>query len=146
MKTLYTAEVLVTGGRDGEAHSEDGSFAVTLVPPAELGGDGRPGTNPEELFAAGYGACFQTAMRVVAEKRKLELGDTSVRSTVRLDLDDAGSFGIGVTLDVSVAGLSQDDAEDLVRTVHEEVCPYSKAIRGNVPVEINVHPVGAAMS
>lgn len=138
MATIYTTVVDVIGGRDGEARSSDGALEVTLVPPPELGGDGRPGTNPEQLFAAGYGACFQTALRVVASRRRLDLGETSVRSTVLLNRDGEGAFELGVVLDVSIPNVTTAEAEQLVRTVHEEVCPYSRAVRGNVDVEIRI--------
>lgn len=138
MATIYTTVVNVIGGRDGEARSSDGALEVALASPPELGGDGRAGTNPEQLFAAGYGACFQTALRVVASRQRLELGETSVRSTVRLNRDAEGAFELGIVLDVSLPSVTTAQAEQLVRTVHEEVCPYSHAVRGNVDVEVRV--------
>jgi osmotically inducible protein OsmC len=138
MKILYTATATVSGGRSGHARSSDGALDVTLTVPKELGGDGKPGTNPEQMFAAGYAACFQSALRHVAGERKKTITDTSITATVGIGPRDAGGFGLKVDMDVRVGGLSRAEAEELVEHVHAVVCPYSNAIRGNVDVSIRV--------
>ena len=138
MKVLYQAKATVTGGRAGHARSSDGALDVTLTIPKELGGDGKPGTNPEQLFAAGYAACFQSALRHVAGERNKQITDSSVTATVGIGPRDAGGFGLTVQMDVKLAGVSRADAEELVSYVHNVVCPYSNATRGNVDVQIRV--------
>jgi Ohr subfamily peroxiredoxin len=142
MAILYTAVATATGGRDGRASSSDGNLDVMLVPPKELGGSGAAGTNPEQLFAAGYAGCFQSAMSVVARRQKLDMGDSTVTASVGLAMNDSAGFGIEVELRVHVPNMSQDDAEELVYEAHE-VCPYSNATRGNVPVTLIVEGAGA---
>ena len=137
MAILYTAVATATGGRDGRASSSDGNLDVMLVPPKELGGSGDPGTNPEQLFAAGYAGCFQSAMGVVARRQKLDITGSTVTASVGLAMNDTGGFGIEVELKVVLPGMSQDDAEEIVYESHE-VCPYSNATRGNVPVTLVV--------
>jgi Ohr subfamily peroxiredoxin len=137
MATLYTAVATATGGRDGRASSSDGNLDVMLVPPKELGGPGTPGTNPEQLFAAGYAGCFQSAMSVVARRQKLDMGDSTVTASVGLTMNETAGFCIEVELRIHVPKMSQDDAEELVYEAHE-VCPYSNATRGNVPVTLVV--------
>jgi Ohr subfamily peroxiredoxin len=136
-KVLYTAHAKATGGRDGRAVSPDGILDVKLATPRELGGAGGAGTNPEQLFAAGYSACFIGAMKFVAARDKLALpGDVSIEGNVGIGAIPNG-FGIEVTLNVSVPGLPRADAESLVQKAHL-VCPYSNATRGNIDVRLVV--------
>ena len=137
VNVLYQAEATATGGRDGGARSSDGNLEVQLVPPKELGGPGGAGTNPEQLFAAGYAGCFHSAMKVVAGRQKLDLSDSTVTAVVGLGANDSGGFGLAVELKVRCPSLDRDDAEELVYEAHE-VCPYSNATRGNIPVELTV--------
>jgi lipoyl-dependent peroxiredoxin len=137
VKVLYTAEATATGGRAGHAASSDGRLTVDLSVPAEMGGDGGPGTNPEQLFAAGYAACFQGAMGVVARREKLSIDDSTV--TARVGIGPMGAaFGITVELQVHLPAIAdRAAAEDLVAKAHQ-VCPYSNATRGNVDVTLSV--------
>ena len=139
MPILYTAHGSATGGRTGAAKSDDGRLEITLSTPKELGGDGGQGTNPEQLFAAGYSACFLGAMKFVAGQQKLKLPeDTRVAADVGIGpRDDGTGFGIAVTLNITVPGLDKAEAQDLVDKAHV-VCPYSHATRGNIPVTLNV--------
>jgi osmotically inducible protein OsmC len=133
--TVYSAHAHTVGGRAGTAKSDDGHLDVKLAFPKELGGDGN-GTNPEQLFAAGYGACFTSALGLVARNEKIALGQHSVDVTVDL-IKDAPSFKIGVTLTLSAPDLDTAVAEDLLQKAHA-VCPYSKAVQGNVDVKLAV--------
>lgn len=136
-KTLYVAHATATGGRDGRAVSSDQQLDVALATPRELGGAGGAGTNPEQLFAAGYAACFIGALKVVAAKEKVALpADTSIAADVGIGPIPTG-FGIEVTLNVSVPGMARELAESLVEKAHV-VCPYSNATRGNVDVTLNI--------
>ena len=136
-KVLYTAHAKATGGRDGRAVSTDGILDVQLATPRELGGAGGAGTNPEQLFAAGYSACFIGAMKFVAARDKLSLpADVSIEGSVGIGPIPTG-FGIEVTLKVSVPGLPRADVESLVQKAHL-VCPYSNATRGNIDVRLLV--------
>lgn len=136
-KVLYTAHAKATGGRDGRAVSTDGILDVKLATPRELGGAGGTGTNPEQLFAAGYSACFIGAMKFVAARDKLSLpADVSIDGSVGIGPIPTG-FGIEVTLKVSVPGLPRADVESLVQKAHL-VCPYSNATRGNIDVRLLV--------
>jgi osmotically inducible protein OsmC len=136
-KTLYVAHATATGGRDGRAVSSDEQLSVSLATPRELGGAGGAGTNPEQLFAAGYAACFIGALKVVAGKEKVALpADTSIAADVGIGPIPNG-FGIEVTLNVSVPGMPREQAEALVQKAHV-VCPYSNATRGNIDVTLNV--------
>lgn len=136
-KILYTAEATATGGRDGTATSSDGRLKVSLSVPRGLGGDDGPGTNPEQMFAAGYAACFIGAMKFVAGQKKVALpATTSINSHVGIGPIPAG-FGIQVTLNVSIPGMDADQARALVDAAHQ-VCPYSNATRGNIDVTLNV--------
>jgi lipoyl-dependent peroxiredoxin len=138
-KALYTAEAHVTGGRDkGHGASTDGNLDVQLRLPTELGGEG-DGTNPEELFAVGFAACFEGALNTVARRDKLEIGDVAIDSKVSLYPTEPRGFKLGVVLDVTLPGL--DDAEaakQLVAAAHQ-VCPYSNATRGNIDVELTAN-------
>ena len=135
MTTLYTTRATVVGGRDGHVRSEDGLLDVQLSMPKALGGK-ETGTNPEQLFAAGYAACFQSAMAHVARTQKIALTGSTVTGQVGLATQEVG-FKLEVALEVETQGLSQADAEALVATAHQ-VCPYSNATRGNVDVAITV--------
>ena len=136
-KVLYQARAKATGGRDGRAVSSDGALSVLLTKPRELGGSGGAGTNPEQLFAAGYSACFLGAMKFVAARDKIAIpADTSVEGTVGIGAIPSG-FGIEAELRVSLPGLSRGEAEALVEKAHV-VCPYSNATRGNIDVRLIV--------
>jgi Ohr subfamily peroxiredoxin len=137
IQALYTASATATGGRDGRAVSSDGILDVKLSTPRELGGQGGEATNPEQLFAAGYSACFIGALKFVAGQKKLALpADTSITGKVGIG-QIPGGFGLEVELDVSLPGLEQGVAEELVGAAHQ-VCPYSNATRGNIDVRLNV--------
>ncbi|GGY75067.1 organic hydroperoxide resistance protein [Marinobacter zhanjiangensis] len=134
-KVLYTASAEATGGRDGRAISSDGVLDVALTTPQALGGAGGDGTNPEQLFAAGYSACFIGAMKVVAGKAKLPMPeDTSVEGLVGIGPLGNG-FGIQVELRISLPGMDGEQAQQLIDMAHQ-VCPYSNATRGNVDVTL----------
>jgi lipoyl-dependent peroxiredoxin len=134
VNVLYKTSAKATGGRDGQAATLDGAFEVNLATPKELGGGGGVGNNPEQLFAAGYAACFIGAMKFVASQGP---ADASVTSTVGIGPRSAGGFGLTVELAVSLPGLPRAEAEALVEKAHQ-VCPYSNATRGNVDVRLNV--------
>jgi Ohr subfamily peroxiredoxin len=137
-KTLYTAEAHVSGGRDeGHAKTGSGSVEVDIRVPPELGGPGE-GTNPEELFAIGYAACFESAVKTVARRKKLEPEETSIDSKVSLVTGEDRSFNVAVELNVTVSGVEDEQAVDLVRTAHK-VCPYSNATRGNIDVTLTAN-------
>ena len=139
-KALYTATATATGGRTGSAKSNDGRLEVQLSTPKELGGDSGQGTNPEQLFAAGYSACFIGAMKAVAGRQKLQLpADLSITSDVAIGphANKAGAFGIQVDMKISLPGMDRAAAEKLVAEAHE-VCPYSNATRNNVDVKLTV--------
>lgn len=136
-KILYRAEVSATGGRDGRAASSDGSFAVSLSVPKELGGPGGAGTNPEQLFAAGYAACFLGAIKFVARSRKVAVpDDAAVIALVGIGPVAVG-YALDVELRVSLPGLDRATAQALVEGAHER-CPYSNATRGNVAVKLTL--------
>ena len=140
-KVLYTATATATGGRTGTAKSSDGALEVSLATPKELGGAGGPGTNPEQLFAAGYSACFIGAMKAVASGLgggpKIALpGEVSITSDVGIG-PIPGGFGIKVDMRISIPGLDKAAAESLVKAAHQ-VCPYSNATRGNIDVSLTV--------
>ena len=138
VKVLYTTKATAVGGRDGRARTEDGAFEVQLATPKELGGGGGPGNNPEQLFASGYSACFLGAMKFVASQGGPEIpAETAVTATVGLGPRSEGGFGLDVGLDIALPGLSRADAEALVEKA-DHVCPYSNALRGNVPVRLKV--------
>jgi Ohr subfamily peroxiredoxin len=132
-KDLYTAEAHVTGGRmAGHGRTSDGALEVDIRIPAELGGEGG-GTNPEQLFAVGFAACFESAVEAVARRRKLELGELAVDSKVKLKTGEDRSFTIAAELHLSLPSLDDAEAADLVRAAHK-VCPYSNATRGSMEV------------
>jgi Ohr subfamily peroxiredoxin len=135
-KVLYTAHASATGGRDGRAKTSDGRIDVVLKPPKEMGGTGE-GVNPEQLFAAGYAACFIGAIKFVAGQEKIAVpADTSIESSVGIGPIPAG-FGIQVELKITIPGVARDVAENLVAKAHQ-VCPYSNATRGNIEVTLTV--------
>lgn len=132
---LYTTQAHVTGGRAGHGETSDGLLKVDLAMPKELGGPGGA-TNPEQLFAIGYAACFESAVRFIARKQKLPLEDAAITSTVSL-LPNGEGFRLGVALAVETKGLDQVAADALVAEAHK-VCPYSNAIKGNIEVALSV--------
>jgi Ohr subfamily peroxiredoxin len=137
-KTLYTAEAHVTGGRaDGHGKTSDGQLEVDLRLPAEMGGSGQ-GTNPEELFAIGYAACFEGAIGAVARRLKAETGDVAIDSKVSLHPTAERGFSLSVELDVTLPSVDDATAIELVRGAHQ-VCPYSNATRGNIPVTLTAN-------
>lgn len=143
MNVLYTAHALATGdGRDGQARTDDGRLVVDLASPAEMGGGGG-GTNPEQLFAAGYAACFHSALRQVARRAKADVTGSTVRAAVDLGTIGNGAFGIGVRLEISLPELGGDEARALVDAAHQ-VCPYSNATRGNVDVQLTLAAAGVS--
>jgi Ohr subfamily peroxiredoxin len=137
--TIYTAEAHVTGGRaEGHGRTSDGQLEVDLRLPTEMGGKG-DGTNPEELFAVGYAACFEGALGVAARRAKAEMGDVAIDSKVFLSPDGKGGFALGVQLDVTFPGIDDEaTAVELVRVAHK-VCPYSNATRGNIDVGLTAN-------
>jgi Ohr subfamily peroxiredoxin len=137
MDALYTAVALATGdGRNGHAASEDGILDLDLRIPKEMGGPGGA-TNPEQLFACGYSACFHSALKVVAQREKLNVDGTEVSASVSIGVLPNGGFGLAVELDVHAPNLDKDTAEAIVAKAHE-VCPYSNATRGNIDVTLTV--------
>jgi osmotically inducible protein OsmC len=138
MQILYTANATATGGRDGRATSSDQHLDVKLTTPKELGGAGGDGTNPEQMFAAGYSACFIGAMKFVSAAMKISLpADTTVNGLVGIGPNGKGGFGLEVALNVSIPGMERATAEALVHKAHE-VCPYSNATRGNIDVKVTL--------
>jgi Ohr subfamily peroxiredoxin len=136
-KVVYTATATSTGGREGTTKSSDGVLDAKLTTPKELGGNGAVGTNPEQLFAAGYSACFIGAMKVAAGKMKIALpADTSITADVGIGPIPAG-FGIQVAMKITVPGVEKATAEQIVQVAHQ-ICPYSNATRGNVDVTLTV--------
>jgi osmotically inducible protein OsmC len=136
-KILYTAKANVTGGRDGRAISSDQVLDVRLATPRELGGAGGVGTNPEQLFAAGYSACFLSALKFVAGKAKVTLpADSNITGTVGIGPIPTG-FALKVQLEISVPGVPREQVQELVNQAHQ-VCPYSNATRGNIDVTLVV--------
>ena len=137
MDILYTAEATATGdGRNGHVRSSDGLLDADVRFPVAMGGSGGA-TNPEQLFAAGYAACFHSALRLVAGQQKADVTDSAVTAQVGIGPNGAGGFGLAVTLTVSLPALAPEDAQKLAARAHE-VCPYSNATRGNVDVTLDV--------
>jgi osmotically inducible protein OsmC len=137
MRILYTAQAVVHGGRGGHGRTSDGRLEVDLSVPEEMGGDGGPGTNPEQLFAIGYAACFQSALQGVARGRELDVSDSTINAQVGIGPTGHGGFGLTAALDLHAPQLTRRDAEELMARAHER-CPYSNAIRGNVDVTLTV--------
>jgi len=137
MKILYTADALATGeGRDGHGRTSDGRLDLDLAIPAEMGGSGN-GTNPEQLFAVGYAACYHSALRLVGRQDKVDVTDSSVGARVSLGTQDDGAFRLAVELEITLPNLDHDAAQALADKAHL-VCPYSNATRGNIDVTITV--------
>ena len=137
-RVIYTAGAHVTGGRAaGHGRSSDGAVEVDLRLPTEMGGEGG-GTNPEQLFAIGFAACFEGAIGVIARRLRVEADDAAIDSTVSLIPTEDRAFKLGVTLDVTLSGLDEEQATELVAKAHK-VCPYSNATRGNIDVDITVN-------
>jgi Ohr subfamily peroxiredoxin len=138
-KTLYTAHAQVTGGRaEGHAETSDGALVVELRSPVEMGGEGG-GTNPEQLFAVGYAACFESAIGGAARRAKVDVGDVAIDASVALAPDGGGAYVLAVGLDVSLPGVADpEQAAALVREAHQ-ICPYSNATRGNIEVTLSVN-------
>ncbi len=135
MSALYTAKVRAEGGRAGSVASSDGMLRLNLAMPKSMGGK-EDATNPEQLFAAGYAACFESSIEFAARQQGLQLQGTAVNATVTLSPTAAGPFALGVTLEIEVGGLAQADAEKLVEDAHR-ICPYSSATRGNIDVQLH---------
>jgi osmotically inducible protein OsmC len=137
VNVLYTAEATATGdGRNGKVASSDGLLLSEVAVPAEMGGSGGA-TNPEQLFAAGYAACFHNALRRIADRAKVPIGESTITARVGLGRLDGGRFGLTVALIGSVPGVDRPVAEDLMARAHE-ICPYSNATRGNIDVTLEV--------
>jgi osmotically inducible protein OsmC len=142
-KTLYTAAAHVTGGRiEGHGRTTDGALEVDIRIPPELGGPGG-GTNPEQLFAVGFAACFESAMGAVARRMKVEPQDVAIDSRVNLHPTEERGFKLSVGLDVTLSGIDDEQAKELIAKAHK-VCPYSNATRGNIDVDITIN--GAPVS
>lgn len=141
MKTLYTAHATTIAGREGRSETDDKQLAVTLSRPDS----GKPGTNPEQLFAAGYSACFGSAVEAIAKKKEISVTKIKVQADVGLNQDDEGGYFINVTLNVTLAGVDSSVAKELVEAAHQ-VCPYSKATRGNIEVVLQVNSESLAQA
>jgi lipoyl-dependent peroxiredoxin len=138
VKVLYSAHATVTGGRDaGHGRTSDGALDVELRAPVETGGEGG-GTNPEQLFAVGYAACFESAIKTIARRRKVDADAVSIESRVDLGPGEDRSFMIAVGLDVTLPGFDEEQAAEIVEAAHA-VCPYSNATRGNIDVELTAN-------
>lgn len=137
MKTLYTAEATATGGRNGHVKSDNGVLDVQVRMPKALGGANDDYTNPEQLFAAGYSACFDSALNLVIQKTKALTGTTTVNARVSIGQIENGGFGLAVELAVNIPQVTLEEAEKLVEQAHQ-ICPYSNATRGNIEVKLSV--------
>lgn len=140
VNVLYKTSATATGGRDGSVKTADGSLEVALATPKELGGAGGPGNNPEQLFAAGYSACFLSALKLVASQKDSNVKitpDTTVSAEVGIGPRSEGGFGLEVSLTVKIPGADKAAVQDLVEKAHQ-VCPYSNATRNNIDVKLNV--------
>lgn len=137
MKTLYKAKATTTGGRDGHVKSDDGVIDMDLSLAKGLGGKGGDGTNPEQLFAAGYSSCYGSALQMVAKKHKVDLGDFNVSATVKIGTTEEDDLQLSVILDSYIPGVDVETGEKLVNEAHE-VCPYSRATRDNIDVTLNL--------
>jgi Ohr subfamily peroxiredoxin len=136
MKPLYTATALATSGRDGKVLSDDAKIDLPLSLPRELGGPGGDGTNPEQLFAAGYAACFGSALKLVASKQKITTGPVTIHAKVSIGMTEGG-FGLSVALVGELPEVPREVGEALLKAAHE-VCPYSRATRGNIDVTLSL--------
>ncbi|GGL08248.1 organic hydroperoxide resistance protein [Mangrovihabitans endophyticus] len=138
MQAVYTASATATGdGRNGHVRSSDGVLDADLAVPKEMGGPGGALSNPEQLFAAGYAACFHSALKGVASRRGITLSDTAITADVGIGRNDAGGYGLAVTLEAEIPSVDEATARELLEAAHQ-VCPYSNATRGNVEVTLNL--------
>lgn len=137
MEKLYTAKATATGGREGRTRSSDGVLDFKIEIPKEMGGKGGAFTNPEQLFAAGYAACFDSALNHVARMQKLHITNTSVTAGVSIGKNEQGGFQLAVDLGISIPGVDSNTANQLLATAHQ-VCPYSNATRGNIEVTLHL--------
>jgi osmotically inducible protein OsmC len=137
MKILYTTSATATGGREGRTKSEDGVLDLKIEIPKEMGGRGGAYTNPEQLFAAGYAACFDSALNHVARLQKIKLLDTTVNATVSIGQNEDHEFSLAVKLKVNIPEINRELAQQLLEAAHK-TCPYSNATRGNIEVEITL--------
>jgi osmotically inducible protein OsmC len=138
MQGLYTATATAIGGRNGSIKSSDGVLDMRLAYPKELGGPGGAATNPEQLFAAGYAACFENALLRVARERNAPIRESSVTAHVTIGRNEKHFFELAVELEVSVPDRDKSEIQEFARVAHEEVCPYSRATRGNIEVKLRV--------
>jgi osmotically inducible protein OsmC len=137
MDVLYTAEATAWGGREGRAASNDGVIDLELRIPKEMGGPGGPHTNPEQLFATGYAACYHSALKLLAAREKVDVSESAVTAKVGIGRDSEGGFALQVGLEAELPGVERPVAEGLMARAHQ-VCPYSKATRGNIDVTLTV--------
>lgn len=137
MKTIYTAKSTAKGGRAGSVKSSDGRIDMNLSVPKRMGGDGGSGTNPEQLFASGYAACYGSALQGVAESKKIDIGDFSVTAQVEIGKTEEDDFLLSVILDSYIPAVDTETGEMLVNQAHE-MCPYSRATRDNIDVTLNL--------
>ncbi len=138
METVYyTASATTRGGRNGHVQSSDGVLDLDLTMPKEMGGEGGSVTNPEQLFAAGYSACFEQALRIVAGQQNKDVSDASITANVDIGKTEDGGFGLGVELIGHLPNLPREEAEALMEEAHR-MCPYSRATRGNIDVKLSV--------
>lgn len=137
MKTLYTTNVTAKGGRNGQVKSENGVLDLEVRMPKGLGGANDDYTNPEMLFAAGYAACFDSALNLIISKSKIETGETTVAAKVSIGQNEDGGFGLAAELDVNIPGVSLEEAQELTEKAHQ-ICPYSNATRNNMEVKLSV--------
>jgi len=135
MNILYKTSASSTGGRNGHIVSSDGVLDLRLAIPKEMGGVGGAFTNPEQLFAAGYAACFGSALAFIAGQRKIKLARSQVDATVGIGHNGTGGFGLDVKLEVTIEGVPREEAQVLMDAAHQ-ACPYSNALKGNVPIEL----------
>jgi Ohr subfamily peroxiredoxin len=138
MDVLYTAEATAWGGREGRAAATDGTLDVQLRVPKGLGGPGGDGTNPEELFATGFAACFHSALKQVARGMKVDVSESAITARVGIGPDGKGGFGLEVELIGELPGVPADQANELLEKAHQ-VCPYSNATRGNIELKLTLH-------
>jgi Ohr subfamily peroxiredoxin len=137
MEKLYTAKATATGGRNGHVKSEDGALDADVRPPKSMGGPEGNYLNPETMFAAGYAACFDSALNLVIRGEKVQAGTTSVTAEVSIGKLDQGGYGLSVVLAIEIPGVEKSQAQDLANKAHQ-VCPYSNATRGNIDVQLSV--------
>lgn len=137
MEKLYTTKVTAIGGREGKVQSEDGVLDFKVEIPKEMGGRGGAYTNPEQLFAAGYAACFDSALNLVARMEKVRLESSAITAVVSIGKNDAGGFQLEVDMQADIKGVSREQAQELLEKAHQ-VCPYSNATRGNINVNISL--------